>query len=277
MPQFAGPTAAFSSAITEDTWPVSDISATDYRAIRDAIFRVGVANVSCAVTAQGSPDMTVAVAAGTAFLGGTSGVAVTGGNLTISAADSTWPRIDLVQVNAATGTKSVTTGTAGPAPVAPAPSTFNAGLATVRVPAGATAITSAMIFDKRYFMPNVAAEIYIPVGDETTNITTGTAKVTFRMPYAMTLSAGHAGIKGSLATAQTAGSVLTIDVNEGGTTILSTKLTFDNNEKTTTTAAAAPVISDTALAADAEITVDVDQVGTAGAKGLKIWLMGFRA
>jgi hypothetical protein len=67
-----------------------------------------------------------------------------------------------------------------------------------------------------------------------------------------------------------------VDINEGGTTILSTKLTIDANEKTSTTAATAAVISDSALADDAEITFDIDVAGT-GAKGLKVWLLGTRA
>ena len=70
------------------------------------------------------------------------------------------------------------------------------------------------------------------------------------------------------------GSLLTVDVNDSGTTILSTKLTFDNGEKTTTTAATPAVISDSALADDAEITVDIDTVGTSGASGLKVTLIG---
>jgi hypothetical protein len=106
------------------------------------------------------------------------------------------------------------------------------------------------------------------VGDETTTITTGTAKATFRVPYAMTLTA----VRASLTTASTSGAV-TVDINEGGTSILSTKLTLDQDEKTSTTAATPPVISDTMLADDAEITVDVDNAGT-GAAGLKVSLIG---
>lgn len=109
--------------------------------------------------------------------------------------------------------------------------------------------------------------------DESTALTTGTAKVTFRMPYAMTLS----GVRCSLTTAQTSGSIFTVDINEGGTTILSTKLTIDNTEKTSTTAATAAVISDVNLADDAEITIDIDQVGDGTAMGLKITLIGTRA
>ena len=91
------------------------------------------------------------------------------------------------------------------------------------------------------------------------------------MPYAFTLTA----VRASLSTAQASGSTFTVDINENGTTILSTKLTIDNTEKTSTTATTPPVISDSSLADDAEITIDIDQVGTAGAKGLKVALIGY--
>lgn len=113
----------------------------------------------------------------------------------------------------------------------------------------------------------------IACSDETTALTTGTAKATFRMPFAMTLT----DVRATVTTAPTGASLLTVDVNDSGTTILSTKLTFDASEKTTTTAATPRVISDTALADDAEITVDIDQVGnTIAGAGLKVWLIGTR-
>jgi hypothetical protein len=117
--------------------------------------------------------------------------------------------------------------------------------------------------------------IVITCSDETTALTTGTNKVKFRMPYAFTLTA----IRGSLSTAQAtngAGGIFTVDVNEAGTTILSTKLTIDNTELTSTTAATAAVISDSALADDAEMSVDIDQIGDGTAKGLKVYLIGRR-
>jgi hypothetical protein len=117
------------------------------------------------------------------------------------------------------------------------------------------------------------AELVIACSDETSNLTTGTAKVTFRMPYAMTLSSVRASVK----TAPT-GSTLIVDINEGGSTILSTKLSIDASELTSTTAATAAVISDTALADDAEVTIDIDQIGsTVAGKGLKVVLKGTRA
>jgi hypothetical protein len=113
-------------------------------------------------------------------------------------------------------------------------------------------------------------ELVVAASDEATALTTGTAKITFRMPRAVTLTA----VRASLTTAQASGSIFTVDVNENGTSILSTKLTIDNTEKTSTTAATPPVISDTALADDAEMTIDIDQIGNGTAKGLKVMLIG---
>lgn len=109
--------------------------------------------------------------------------------------------------------------------------------------------------------------------DLTTNLTTGTGKAYFRAPYAFTITA----VRASLNTAQTAGSIFTVDINENGTTILSTKITIDNNELTSVTAATPPVISDTSLADNSIISVDIDQVGTAGAKGLIVYIIGYQA
>lgn len=119
-------------------------------------------------------------------------------------------------------------------------------------------------------------EWVIACSDETTSLSTGTAKVTFRAPHAMTLNAGNAGVRASVNTAPT-GSTIIVDVNEAGTTILSTKLSIDASEKTSLSAASAAVVSDTAIADDAEITIDFDQVGsTIPGKGLKVVLRGVR-
>mgnify|MGYP001571741274 CR=1 FL=1 len=114
--------------------------------------------------------------------------------------------------------------------------------------------------------------IGIACSDETTALTTGAAKVTFRMPYALTLTE----VRATVTTAPT-GSVLTVDINESGTTVLSTKLTIDATEKTSETAATSAVISDSALADDSEITIDIDGIGsTIAGAGLKVYLIGVR-
>ena len=145
------------------------------------------------------------------------------------------------------------------------------GTIVVGIGAGMSRVGFTGSYDDLSGAPSVGAiqDIYIiACSDETTALTTGTAKVTFRMPAAGTLT----GVKATVGTAPV-GSDLIVDINEAGTSMLSTKLSIDDGEKTSETAATPPVISDSALADDAEITIDIDQVGsgTAGA-GLKVTL-----
>ena len=118
-----------------------------------------------------------------------------------------------------------------------------------------------------------AEVLVVAVSDETSDLTTGTGKVAFRMPYAMTLTE----VRASVTTAPTSAN-LVCDINKSGTSILSTKLSIDATEKTSTTATTEAVISDSALADDSEITIDIDQVGSSVAgTGLKVYLIGNRA
>lgn len=116
-------------------------------------------------------------------------------------------------------------------------------------------------------------ELVVACSDLTTALTTGTAKNTFPWPRGVTLSSVHA----FLVTPQTSGSTFTVDVNEAGSTILSTKITIDNGETDSTTAATAPVLSDTGLAVMAKMTVDIDQVGDGTARGLYLVFTGVYA
>lgn len=112
----------------------------------------------------------------------------------------------------------------------------------------------------------------IACSDEDSDLTTGT-KVTWRTPYAFTIT----GVAASLTTAATGGTLLTVDINESGSTILSTKITIDASETTSTSAATPPVISDSSLADNAEITIDIDAIGsTTAGQGLKVYIIGTR-
>jgi hypothetical protein len=119
---------------------------TDIDALVSGIAGNGILS-GCAVTAQGSPNMTVAVAAGLVLIAGAL-VVVASGNVTIGAADATNPRFDLVVVNNA-GTKSVTAGTPAANPKAPDIPADSVLLATVYVPANDTTIESAQIIQKQ--------------------------------------------------------------------------------------------------------------------------------
>lgn len=108
----------------------------------------------------------------------------------------------------------------------------------------------------------------LAVSDETTAITTGTSKITFRAPFAMTLVAVP---RASLSTASTANDP-TIDINVGGASIFNTqKLYIPVNVKTSKDASGQAALLTTSVADDAEITIDIDAAGT-GAKGLKVTL-----
>lgn len=108
------------------------------------------------------------------------------------------------------------------------------------------------------------------LSDETTDLTTG-VKMTARLPYAFTLT----GIRGSVNDAA-AGTLITVDLHENGTTVMATnKLTIDIAELTSTTAATAAGITDTSIADDAELKWEIDGVGTT-AKGLKTCIMGYQ-
>lgn len=125
--------------------------------------------------------------------------------------------------------------------------------------------------DHRDLYKDVRQSIIVACSDESTDLTVGLSKVTFRMPYAFTLLA----IRGSLSTPATGSTLLTVEVNVNGSPILSTPITFDSGEKTTATAATPPVISNSTIPDDAEVTIDITDVGdvTPG-RGLKIAFIG---
>jgi len=133
--------------------------------------------------------------------------------------------------------------------------------------------TNATLVSNTLNIPKTPYIIQTACSDETTALTTGTNKVVFRMPQAMTLTS----VRASLTTAQTSGSIFTCDILQNGVSILSTLITIDNTEKTSTTAVTLPVISTSALTDDSEISVSITQVGDGTAKGLKVSLIGVYA
>jgi len=95
-----------------------------------------------------------------------------------------------------------------------------------------------------------------------------TGAASFRMPYGALLTEVRAGLNsGSNAT-----SAISIDINEAGTSVLSTPLTIDAGESSSTTAATAAVISDPDIADDALITIDIDSADTGDSGPLTVTL-----
>jgi hypothetical protein len=138
----------------------------------------------CAVTPQASPNMTAAVAAGVVRYGGRR-VTVTGGNVTVTAADATNPRHDLVTVDT-TGALAVVAGTpaqitATSEPVYPAIPVSRVVLASVYVPANKTTVDAGMITDKRVAVaepPPLVADYVIYVSGGTTYAVNGSTGYT---------------------------------------------------------------------------------------------------
>lgn len=109
---------------------------------------------------------------------------------------------------------------------------------------------------------------FASIGDETTALTTGDSKYTFRIPEGCSLI----DVRASLSVAGSASGTTTIDINKNGTSILSTPLTIDAGEKTSETAATPAAFSNVNFSDDDEITIDIDAVsGGRTEAGLKLW------
>ena len=142
---------------------------------------------------------------------------------------------------------------------------------------GETAASVAVQGSDARLVSATKVEIGIALSDETSDNTASSTvpKVTFRMPFAMTVSS----LRCSLTKAST-GAILIVDLHEAGATVMTTnKLSVDASETTSTTAATAHTLTDTALADDALIELFIDQVGATTdntGEGVKVWIIGTR-
>lgn len=142
--------------------------------------------------------------------------------------------------------------------------TFNTG--GITIPVAPTAPTHAAT---KGYVDNKKESLVVALGSESAVATTG-VKITFRAPYALTLT----DVKASLNVAQTAGALFTIDVTVNGVSIFSTLLTFNNGSKTTVGATTPAVIANANVPADAEIIINITQIGDGTAIGPKLTLIG---
>lgn len=123
------------------------------------------------------------------------------------------------------------------------------------------------------YLSNTALEsIIVAASDQSSALTAGTGKFTFRMPYAFHITE----VRLSLQTAQASGNRLTADVRASGTTIFSTLPSIDNTEKTSVTSSIPAVLSTTDIADNTEMRLDVTQVGNGTAIGLVITFLGYQ-
>jgi hypothetical protein len=128
------------------------------------------------------------------------------------------------------------------------------------------------LVDKAY-VDSKQESFAIAASDETTALTTGTNKVTFRIPYDFTLTK----VKASLTTAPAGGMAdFEIDIKRNGVTVFTTTPTIDVGETTTETATVPSVLEPTEVVwvNDDVITIDIVSVNGGIAAGLKVYLIG---
>tara|TARA_R110000868_G_scaffold172691_2_gene408635 strand:- start:240 stop:785 length:546 start_codon:yes stop_codon:yes gene_type:complete len=157
----------------------------------------------------------------------------------------------------------------------------------------ATPTTPASGYDKLYFKTDgklyklnssgVESTIHtntetipIALGDESTVLATASTSVpvvTYNIPYGFEVT----NVIISATVAGTGAGLVTVDIHDDGTTILSTKVTLDSTEKTSATASTQPVISSSTIVANSLIEIFVDVIDTDNVcAGLKVWLIGYQ-
>lgn len=175
----------------------------------------------------------------------------------------------------ATGETGATGPSGGPVGATGAKgSTGSTGATGVQGSTGATGVkgtTGATGFNGSTGATGITATVFlVAASDEVSTLTVGGSKVTFRAPFAMTITQIP---RASLTAASVSGTV-TCDINVNGTSILgANKLSIDQGEKTSLTAATPTTLANnpTNISNDSEFSIDVDGAG-ASARGLKVMI-----
>lgn len=169
---------------------VNDLQSILFQEYLDILVR-GISGTHCVLfgcDVTGGADMTPAVALGAVLVNGIM-FPVTAGDVTVTAADATNPRLDMIVVDN-TGTKVVRAGTPAANPKPPVLSGADVAIAVVYVPAGATTIPTANITDMRVLITQGPIRIYKTVGPETTNTTAAAIEALNKPGAGVTIPAG---------------------------------------------------------------------------------------
>jgi hypothetical protein len=222
------------NAVDAPTYPQqARLDSRDLDILAAADAQTGVLS-GCAVTAQGTPNMTVAVAVGIVTIAGAL-IAVTAANSgTFSAANATNPRVDLLTVDAA-GVLQIVTGTAAATPTIPTIPAARVALARIDIPANATTITTGQIVDKRVFLlgATVSPESYGAVGD--CKYVTDGAMTSASAVLTSAIGPFSAGQVGKVACVKGAGAA--------GATLLTTVASYQSPTQVTLSATAGTTVS----------------------------------
>lgn len=179
-----------------------------------------------ACTAQGSPDMTVAVSKAATRSSDTLN-ATAAGNATITTAHATHPRFDTVVISSS-GTLAVRAGTAAAAPKPPTRTAGDVALCSVFVPANDTTISSNQITDLRMLRKRDPTTLFKEYGAVTTNNTSSAIEALNKASSGVTIPDGLF-LTGKVLRVRIGGNYLAnsgtptirVVINYGGTTMFS--------------------------------------------------------
>jgi len=189
----------------------------------------GLAGIDCVLdglAVTGGADMTPAVAKG-CVLSNRTLFAIAGADVTITTADATNPRIDLIVVNSS-GALAVRAGTPAAAPKPPARTANDVVIAQVYVAANDTTIGSGSIVDRRVF-PQSPVAIYRNTALTTTNTTNAAIEVLNKGASGLSVPDGLLATAGRRLRVRLAGNMLLnsgtptvrLEILYGGTTFFS--------------------------------------------------------
>lgn len=182
----------------------------------------GLNCVLSGLVVTGGADMTPAVAKGGVLSNGTM-FAVAAADVTITAADATNPRIDLIVVTSA-GALAVRAGTAAAAPKPPTRTANDVVIAAVYVPANDTAIATSQITDMRVLVPHSPHCLLVDTATKTLNTSTAQTSIFTTapvIPNGLFLTGRMLRVRAFGNLLRNAGTVptLTVAITYGGTTI----------------------------------------------------------
>jgi len=155
--------------------------ASDFNSMIDALQGNGIIT-GLVVTQRGAGvNMSVDVATGSYVANGTNVGKSSVTNVAIAASDPTNPRYDIIQASSA-GAITAVTGTPASSPLVPDTSANQIRLAKIYVPANATQILNAQIFDGRIIMMKPIKYITSNTTEASTSNTTDTTLMSFTIP-----------------------------------------------------------------------------------------------
>lgn len=205
------------ASVTDQSEPDSG----DFVALGDR--KTGVIS-GCAVSAQGTADQTVQVAAGEVVSNGSYFTVSSNASLSLGQGSSSGVRFDIVVVDSS-GALTVRTGTAGSNPTFPALVSGDVFLASVyRTSGTASTISSTQIIDKRVITPSNTARVVASapssggnVGDVYVNSTasniTGQSQVWVKTGASLWENVAEFYYHGTRSVSSSTDSLLTTDIN----------------------------------------------------------------